>query len=432
MKISGWGRFPVIETRARVPRVYSQIASYLEETAVLIPRGLGRSYGDSSLAQNTLHTTALDHFIAFDHESGEISCGAGLSLGAILEECVPKGWFLPVTPGTKFVTVGGAIASDVHGKNHHIAGCFCEHITALTVMVADGTIHNCSAIEHADLFQATCGGMGLTGLILEATIQLRPIRSAYIDQTIYKARNLEELLDLFRVHQGITYSVAWIDCLATGARLGRSLLMLGEHAEGGGLHCGKEAALSIPCDMPGMVLNRVTVAAFNSFYYHRIVRKISHQKIHYGPFFYPLDSLQGWNRIYGKKGFTQYQFVLPAEGGLAGMRTILGLLARSKRGSFLAVLKAFGPQNSNYLSFPLQGYTLALDLKIDPGLFALLTELDEIVLDYGGRVYLTKDVRMEEDMFKKSYPGLVNFMKVRLKYDPLGKFASLQSQRIGI
>ena len=274
--------------------------------------------------------------------------------------------------------------------------------------------------------------MGLTGIILQASIKLKPIKSAYINETTIKARSLVEALELFEVHRKATYSVAWIDCLSTGKALGRSLLMLGEHADNGGLTTGKTGKLTIPFDMPGILLNRYSIQAFNFLYYHRVSKQRSERLTHYEPFFYPLDGIQQWNRLYGKTGYTQYQLVLPKAAGLAGMTSILKRIAESKRGSFLAVLKAFGKCNSNFLSFPLEGYTLALDFKLNKGLFALLDELDKIVLDYGGRLYLTKDARMSGEMLKQGYPQWKKFMQVRKHYGADNVFHSLQSQRLGL
>ena len=434
MELSGWGKYPTSESQAINPYCTSDVLKILSDNSpsTLIARGLGRSYGDSSLAPRVINTAYLDHFIHFDEVTGLLNCYAGISLAEILNVFVPKGWFLPVTPGTKFVTVGGAIASDVHGKNHHLEGSFTDHVTSLKIATASEGIIECSRELHPELFSATCGGMGLTGVILEATFKLKPIQSSYINETTIKARNLEEAMELFEEYQNRTYSVAWIDCLSTGKALGRSLLMLGEHATKGTLKSGKSGKVAIPIDMPSLLLNQYTIQAFNTLYYHRVTKKQSDHIVHYEPFFYPLDGIHQWNRLYGKNGFTQYQFVLPKEAGLTGMTSILKRIAQSKRGSFLAVLKSFGKGNDNYLSFPIEGYTLALDFKLERGLFKLLGELDKIILDYGGRLYLTKDARMSEDMFKESYPEWERFMDIRTRYGADQIFHSLQSQRLGL
>lgn len=274
--------------------------------------------------------------------------------------------------------------------------------------------------------------MGLTGLIVVVTLRLLRIESAYIQQTTFKATNLEEALQLFETHSASTYSVAWIDCLASGEALGRSLLMIGEHARDGQLLLPAKRALSVPVDMPAALLNRYSVQAFNELYYQRIRKPVSKQRVTFESFFYPLDGIQQWNRLYGKQGFVQYQFVIPKASGLQGMRAILERISASQRGSFLAVLKTFGAANHNLLSFPMEGYTLALDFKLEPGLLELLDELDSMVLAHGGRLYLAKDARMSEATFKQSQPNWQQFQEVRAQYGALGKFASLQSRRLGL
>lgn len=432
MQIYGWGRFPRVQADVVCPQTLSDLQLAIKHYQSIIPRGLGRSYGDSSLADHVLETRSYRHFKAFDESSGLLTCDAGVSLAEILEIFVPKGWFLPVTPGTRFVTVGGAIASDVHGKNHHVDGTFGQHVTEIRMVLGSGEEITVSPTQSADLFHATCGGMGLTGVIVSATIRLKPIKSNQIIETTIKAPSLEAVLNAFEENQGATYSVAWIDCLAKGNALGRSLLMLGEHAQSSLLDVPKEKTFTVPFEMPAALLNHGTIRAFNSLYYNRIRQQKRTRTIGYEPFFYPLDKINQWNRMYGKSGFTQYQFVLPIEAGLSGMRKILERISASGRGSFLAVLKAFGKANQNLLSFPLEGYTLALDFKVNTQVFELLDELDRVVLDYGGKLYLTKDARMSEKTFKKSYPNWHEFENIRDRYHALGKFASRQSLRLGL
>ncbi len=440
MKLSGWGRYPVIDSECVFPNQPGLVKSIIHSSthSNQIARGLGRSYGDSSLAEQTINLSKLNHFMAFDDVTGALTCSAGLSFAEILNVFVPKGWFLPVTPGTQFITVGGAIASDVHGKNHHIDGSFSEHVSKLTLCLASGDNIECSATENRELFLATCGGMGLTGIILQATFKLKPIETSSIKETTFKTRNLSETLDKFEEHDATTYSVAWIDCLATGDNLGRSLLMLGEHAPKAAssaensLTVATHSKLNMPLDLPGFTLNSFSVKAFNTLYYGKVRQLESQRDVHYAPFFYPLDSIRNWNRMYGKKGFVQYQFVIPKSAGLVGLTEILTEIAHSKRGSFLAVLKVFGKGNDNYLSFPEEGYTLALDFKMDNTLLAFLDRLDHIVLNYGGKLYLTKDARMSEKMFKQSYPLWEQFQEVRHQYDAHKAFNSLQSTRLGL
>nr|WP_298165444.1 FAD-binding oxidoreductase [uncultured Pseudomonas sp.] len=432
MRLQGWGRYPQVEAQLLAPLTVSASCALIGAHRSLLGRGMGRSYGDSALHDCVLNTRHLQHLLAFDASRGSLRCQAGATLDQLLDFLLPRGWFLPVTPGTRFVTVGGAVASDVHGKNHHLHGCFSEYVDELLLGLADGSLLTCSRSEHAELFHATCGGMGLTGLILEVALRLTPIRSAYINQTTFKLANLEDALQGFESQRQRTYSVAWIDCLARGAELGRSVLMVGEHALDGPLQLPRKRHLDVPLDMPAALLNHASVQAFNSLYYRCVRQAEAERRVDYRRFFYPLDGIGQWNRLYGKRGFLQYQFVIPKAAGLQSMQAILRRIAGSRRGSFLAVLKVFGEQNRNPLSFPLEGYSLALDFKYDSGLLALLDELDARVLEHGGRIYLSKDARMSEQTFKRSYPDWEQLQAVRARYGAQGKFISRQAQRLGL
>lgn len=433
MELTGWGKYPRTDAQVIRPVSARDIAEIRADDATpVIARGMGRSYGDSSLSARVIDTRSLDYFVSFDDSSGILTCAAGVTLADILQVFVPKGWFLPVTPGTRFITVGGAIASDVHGKNHHIEGSFCDHILSFTLATAGRGVVHCSRESQPELFTATCGGMGLTGIILEATFKMRPISSAYIEQTTLKAANLGEALALFDAHASATYSVAWIDCLASGSRLGRALLSLGQHARHGELRPGTAPGPGIPFDMPAAMLNRYSVAAFNALYYSRVRKAGNKALVHYQPFFYPLDGISHWNRLYGRRGFLQYQFVLPRSAGPEPLAAILKRIADSGKGSFLAVLKTFGRGNDNLLSFPIEGYTLALDFKMDNSVLPLLNELDAMVSSYSGRIYLAKDARMSESTFKKGYPAWEKFRKIRQEWGADNLFHSLQSRRLGL
>ncbi|MBI2429260.1 MAG: FAD-binding oxidoreductase [Ignavibacteriales bacterium] len=437
MKVTGWGNYPVVEATVHTPSTIDDVKKIISSTDELIARGLGRSYGDSSLNHTILSTLRLNHILAFDEQTGTLTCEAGVSLAEILDAFVPRGWFLPVTPGTKYVTVGGAVASDIHGKNHHVSGSFSNHVHSFKMLLGDGTIVVCSRTENVDLFWATCGGMGLTGVILEATFSLIKIETAYIRQRVIKARNIDEALDYFEENQHWTYSVAWIDCLAKGDSLGRSALILGEHAtkdEVGykyrdPLKIDRPFSASVPFFFPDFVLNTYTIQVFNMVRYASYFSRDSF--VEYEPFFYPLDMILDWNKIYGKRGFTQYQFVIPKKSSAEGLKTILKRISESGEGSFLAVLKLFGKQEG-ILSFPQEGYTLALDFPLTQKSMNLFTELDEIITHFGGRLYLTKDVRMKKEIFEKGYENLPRFMEIKRRHDPQKKFLSLQSRRIGI
>ena len=338
MELYGWGRYSTIDAEVTFPLSNEQCNVALANTDNFIVRGLGRSYGDSSLAYKVLDTRYLDNFIAFDETTGLLSCAAGVSLKDIINNFVPLGWFLPVTPGTCFVTIGGAIASDVHGKNHHSNGTFTNHVTEIELLLGNGERVVTSPNNKPDLFHATCGGMGLTGIILSATLGLKRIKSSNIIETSIKAPDLDAILSAFEEHAGSTYSVAWIDCLARGKNLGRAVLKLGEHAEDDSLIVQKGKSLTIPFLMPSSLINHATVSVFNSFLYATQAKQKT-QKIPFESFFYPLDKINNWNRLYGKKGFVQYQFVIPFSSGLTGLRDILERIVASGSGSFLAVLK---------------------------------------------------------------------------------------------
>lgn len=435
-KISGWGKHPIIDSE--VFNIYNSAdASFaIENTDEGICFGNGRSYGDSALAKNTYSTKTMNYFTNFNPETGSLSCQSGVTLKEILDVFVKRGWFLPVVPGTKLITVGGAIAADIHGKNHHLEGSFCDHITSLTLLTANGETVVCSNTENSDIFYATCGGMGLTGIILEATINLKPIKSAYINEHLIKANNLDEIVDLFEEYKNSTYSVAWIDALAKGKSLGRSILMLGEHVEDGeysqNFNSKKSIGVSVPIDAPNWALNQYSIKAFNTAFWTKERKKESTKTLHYDPYFFPLDGVNNWNKLYGKNGFTQYQFVIPFEAGKEALSNIVSTIANSGKGSFLAVLKTFGKENENYLSFPMPGFTLALDFKLDADIYKLFNNLDAQVNEFGGRIYLAKDVRMDPETFKLGYPRLNKFLKVKKSIDPKNTFASLQSKRLKI
>lgn len=439
MQLSGWGRYPRAEAEVLAPLDEASLLACLDagagrkgRQAPLIARGLGRSYGDSALGPRVLSTAHLDHLLHFDEATGRLRCSAGARLDDILQVCVPKGWFLPVTPGTKFVTLGGAIASDVHGKNHHLDGSFADQLLGMKIATLAEGVVEASPQQRPELFRATCGGMGLTGMVLEASFQLKPLPSAQMQETTLIAANLEEALALFEEHQQSPYSVAWVDCLAKGRALGRALVTLGAHAEEGGLAVHSPPKFSLPVDLPASLLNSWTVRAFNALYYRRPRLRAAKRLVHYEPYFYPLDAIGEWNRLYGRRGFVQYQFVLPKAASLAGMGAVLGRIAASGRASFLTVLKLFGKGNGNYLSFPMAGYTLALDFKMARGLLPFLDELDRVVLDHGGRVYLAKDARMSAATLRQGYPDWQKFMAVRAQYGGDRLFHSLQSQRLGL
>jgi FAD/FMN-containing dehydrogenase len=432
MQLNSWGMYPKVESESFRLKDTRSLQYKLNEKKHYIPYGNGRSYGDSCLNKNIIYTKQYNYFLDFDENSGILHCQSGVLLSEILEVFVPKGWFLKVTPGTKLITVGGAIASDVHGKNHHVEGCFSNCTEEFKIMLANGEIKRCSKLDNQELFYATCGGMGLTGVILDAKISLKRINSKYINQTTIKTKNLKETFEAFEKYSDQPYSVAWIDCLAKGDNIGKCLLMVGDFANDGDLSFKEKKKLTIPFNFPTFALTTISVKAFNWLYYKKAPHGVSHQKVDVDTFFYPLDAINHWNRIYGKNGFTQYQFILPKENSFDGLKEILDEIANSGKGSFLAVLKLYGKANENYLSFPIEGYSLALDFKIEKGLFEFLDKLDKIVVKYNGKIYLTKDVRVSKKTFEQGYPMIEKFREFRKQNNMDEKFQSLQSKRVEI
>lgn len=428
-KVHNWGLFPKINANVIEPKNYEKEISEIINSDSIIARGNGRCYGDSALQNTIFSTLKMKKFIFFDSEKGTLKCESGVLLSEILNLIVPKGYFLPVTPGTKFITVGGAVASNIHGKNHHKDGAFSKYIIDFEILLHNGQIVKCSKTENTSIFTNTIGGMGLTGLITTVCLSLKKIETSYIKQKSIKASNLDQIIDYLDAYKDYTYSVAWINCLSKGKSIGKSILMLGEHAKKNEIgtknkvlqpHSSKQ--INIPFHFPSLTLNKYTVRAFNWFYYNKQIQKETNTIVHYNSFFYPLDSLNNWNRIYGKKGFTQYQFVIPFENGKEGLHKILKEISNSGCGSFLAVLKTFGAKDeySSSLSFPMKGYTLALDFKINTKVLTLLNKLDNLVLQYGGKLYLAKDSRMSKDMFSRTYSKQIKS----------NKFISLQHERL--
>ena len=432
MKLSGWGNYPTSESTVRRFDDVEALQNIISESDGLIARGNGRSYGDSSLGPQVVDVRRHDLFLGFDEATGVLTVQAGVLLAEILDVFVPRGWFLAVTPGTKLITVGGAIASDVHGKNHHVGGCFSECVESFDLVTATGDLCRCSRSEHKELFLATCGGMGLTGIIVSARIRLQRIDSSTIMQTTVKSRDLDATLAAFEDHAAKTYSVAWIDCLAEGRALGRSILTAGDFSDDGNFEYRSPARHRVPAWFPSVLVNRLSARAFNAMYFGRVRETESHQSVDINSFFYPLDAIDNWNCVYGRKGFVQYQFVLPKTESEAGIAEILSLASRSGPGSFLAVIKLCGPGNDNLISFPIEGYSVALDFKVVDGLFAHLDALDELVMKYGGRIYLTKDARAKTAVFAAGYPRWEEFRALRKEHGMDRKFVSLQSQRLEI
>jgi len=413
-----WGRYPKYDAKIVPLNWQGDFPGVLSglETAAL-PVGLGRSYGDVCLLKDgaLLPTTGMDRLLDFNPETGILTAEAGISLAQILDFAVPRGFFLPVTPGTKYVTLGGAIANDVHGKNHEGAGSFGNHVPCFELVRSDGTRRLCSASDNADWFAATIGGMGLTGLITWAQLKLRPIVTRSINYEGIQYHGIDEFLDLKHRYQHVDYTVSWVDCASTGKNFARGVFMLGEHSQvPGELKRTPEPKLSVPFDFPGFCLNHTTVSMFNTLFFHKQIK--THVKVveDYEPFFYPLDAVLHWNRGYGKSGLTQFQYVIPWKDAKEGTVAILREIAKSGLASFLAVLKAFGDIPSlGMMSFPQPGIMLALDFPIKEQTFPLLKRLGDMTQEFGGRLYSAKDAAMTPAQYKTFYPHWEQFERFR-------------------
>lgn len=436
-QLGGWGRFPVADSVAVRPEKIRDLAPVGD---LSLARGMGRAYGDAALVSDgtLVLTEKLNRFLSFDDSTGILRAEAGATLKDVLDTFVPKGWFVPVTPGTKHCSLGGCVAADVHGKNHHRDGTISLHVLELELILADRGRVKCSSQDNPELFWATVGGMGLTGIISEVTLQLLPVETAYMKVKHVRSKNLDQTVDLLTdPRYDARYTVAWLDCLASGSSLGRGVLMAGEHALKSDISLRIDDPLEtkakkpkpFPVEFPGWVLNPLTIKLFNAVYFAYQSRR-GEFVCGYNQFFYPLDGIDSWYKMYGKRGFVQYQYVMPTASAKEGTRQVLTLLSSERKASFLAVLKRFGPEGQGLLSFPMEGLTLALDIPMSDGLLPFLDRLDEVVLKHGGRLYLAKDSRMSAETFTAGYPRVPDFCEVRRGVDPTGRFDSDQARRL--
>ena len=430
--LSGWGNNINVTSNIYLPKNNIDISNLYKSGTILnsITRGLGRSYGDSSLDNNVISLKNYKKFFKFDDKLGILECSSNYSLNEILKLIIKKGWFLNVTPGSKFVTIGGAIASDVHGKNHHLDGSFSDYVFSLKVITSEGILYNCSKEENSELFHASCGGMGLTGIIVSAKIKLFKINSKIIDTQIIKTKNLKETINKFKKLNNNKYLVAWIDALAKNKHMGRSVIFIGNHSNEGDLSFVEKIKLSIPKIFPGFLLNKYVIKFFNKLYYlfHHDNKKF---KQNLDNFFYPLDNISNWNNLYGKNGFIQVQILITESNFEEIICKVLKFFQDKKQFSFLSTLKELGPGNKNYLSFPSKGYTLTLDLKMSKDLKKIYAEFELLLASYNIKVYLTKDSFMSKKFFENTYKELDKFKEIKKKYDPLDLIKSFQSKRLG-
>jgi FAD/FMN-containing dehydrogenase len=444
-KIAGWGNYPMSESYTLHTRGEEDLKKILQEDVLredtLIARGLGRSYGDQALNDNSnvAVCTRLNYFISWDDKTGILECQAGVSLEEIISAFAPRGWLPMICPGTKFVTIGGAIANDIHGKAHHIDGSFVNCVLSFTILLADGTTRVASRTENADLFWANFGGLGLLGVILTATLRLRKVETTYFKQKSVVIKDLDHMLEaLDKYDHEYNYSVAWIDALAKGKKLGSGVLTLGNAAtlndlpdklKQDPLKLHSKGKLSVPFFLPSFTLNGLTVRILNRVI--AFVQNSPKEFVHYEKFFFPLDAINNWNKGYGKRGFVQYQFVIPEENGKKNLTDILEMIAGSGCTPFLNVFKRMG-DGQGILSFPFKGYTLAIDFPVTKELLAFSPKLDAKVLEAGGRLYLGKDALLNEKTFKEMYPRYEEWMSIKRKYDPAGAFSSNISRRLGL
>jgi FAD/FMN-containing dehydrogenase len=403
--INGWGRYQRVNALEEFPESEKDLISILSNASSYIARGNGRSYGDPAINPSlTVNMTKFNKFLEWDLEKGNLVAESGVLISDLIKFLMPKGWFPYVTPGTKFVTLGGAIACDIHGKNHHSEGSFGKYVNWFEILNKEKKIIRCSPNENADLFYWTIGGMGLTGIITKCSIRLKKINNGWISQKIIVNNNLDETLSSFYENDDSTYSVAWIDCLGKKKNFGRSILILGEHAKHNEISAQNnlfpkpiKQFLSVPIEPPSFFLNNISISIFNSVYFFLNKRK-KHSIVHWDSYFYPLDSIKDWNKMYGKNGFFQFQCVLPPEASMKGYTEILNTIQKESSGSFLAVLKKFGKGNG-YFSFPNDGFTLALDFKISSQNILVAEKLTQIVKKYNGAIYLAKDALLNSSDF---------------------------------
>ena len=439
-QLSGWGNYPKSVCTIYRPEKQKEAIDTLNKNNNLITRGQGRSYGDASLNKDcTILTDRLDKFINFDSDSGVLTVQSGVTFSEILDVFIPRGWILPVIPGTKYVSAGGAFACNVHGKNHFKVGDFANHVTNIKLVLASGEEIECSPNNDQDIFWATAGGMGLTGFIKEISIKLTPIKSLSLLSRAKKTCNISEMLDCFKAERSSSdYMIGWIDHFATGTNLGRGVFESATHID---ISKGKKLSehkmsgegITIPIFFPAFILNKYSMALYNRYRFRKYSAGWLEKIVDFDGFFHPLDSLKLWNRMYGKNGFFQYQFILPETDDVESkLSEILSFIQESGHFSFLAVIKYHG-EHQGMLSFPMRGYSVALDFPNNTKVRHLQNELNRKIADMEGRIYLAKDALLTECLFEKMYVNeLPNWRRIIKKIDPDNKFNSLMSTRLNM
>jgi decaprenylphospho-beta-D-ribofuranose 2-oxidase len=444
-QLSGWGRTPTVSSDVATPYTCDDVVQLLGQAdgRGVIPRGLGRAYGDAAQRAGglVLDMTQLDSIGPVDRRTGLVVVDGGVSIDQLMRKMLPQGWFVPVTPGTRSVTIGGAIAADIHGKNHHRDGSFCTHVTSMTLVTPTGVLE-VTPQSDPELFWATAGGMGLTGIVVKATVRMLPVESSWVTVDTHRFSNLDDLMSEMEMNDHrYHYSVAWVDCNAGGKRRGRSILTRGDHAgrdrvehsSSRDLHQElSRAHLKVPLQAPKGLLNMASVTAFNEMWFRRAPKARLDELQHIGTFFHPLDGVTDWNLLYGPNGFLQYQFAVSDQHGDV-VQEAVDLVRTARVPSFVAVLKRFGPGDEGPLSFPIAGWTLALDFPVGPAALPDLVEaLDDLVLNAGGRVYLAKDSRAHPEQVHKMYPRIPELQSVRDRIDPDRVLQSDLSLRLDI
>ena len=447
VELTGWGRVSPSSAELAEPATVDSAAQLLRAGADVrgvIARGLGRSYNNAAQSADgvVISTARMNRIIELDATTGLVTCEAGVSLEQLMVAGLPAGWFVPVSPGTRQVTIGGAIAADVHGKNHHVAGSFARHVSSLQILLPDGDVRTVTSSSDPALFWATAGGMGLTGIIVRATVQLKRVATSRVRVDTVRTADIDETMAMLAEHdRRYGYTVAWSDSMARGASLGRSVITSGDFADLADLPPADRAdpfafrpgtRVGVPAGFPPGLINRYTVRLANEAWYRKAPRSRTGELQTIGAFFHPLDGIRNWNRVYGPGGFRQYQYVVPF-GQEAAVRRSFELVSAVHAPSFVTVLKRFGESDPGLLSFPMAGWTLALDFPArTPGLARLLGQLDQLVLEAGGRVYLAKDSRVPAEVLAGMYPRLPEFRKLRAELDPAEILASDLSRRLGL